>query len=92
MFGVVSRPIFPEESHGADHFLKNGAQHAHLGPFWVRGWVQIKKTCYLPLKLILKYSKHPLLCLEVYRIQLYKIQNPRNFVTTSESKMAAKIA
>ena len=34
MFGVVSRPIFSEESHGADHFLKKGAQHAHLGPFW----------------------------------------------------------
>ena len=39
MFGVVSRPIFSEESHGADHFLKKGAQHAHLGPFWARGWV-----------------------------------------------------
>ena len=42
MFGVVSRPIFPEESHGADHFLKKGAQRAHLGRFWAHGSVQIK--------------------------------------------------
>ena len=32
MFEVVSRLIFSEESDGADHFLKKGAQNAHFGP------------------------------------------------------------
>ena len=34
MFEVVSRLTFSEESDGADHFLKKGAQHAHFGPFF----------------------------------------------------------
>ena len=34
MFEVASRLFFSEESDGADHFLKKGAQHAHLAHFW----------------------------------------------------------
>ena len=77
MFGVVSRPILSEESDGADHFLKKRCTTCPFGPILDPQVGPNKKPCYLPVKLILKYSKHPVLCLEAYRIQLYKFQ--KNF-------------
>ena len=47
MFADVSRPVFSEESEGADHFLKKGAQHAHFGPFLVHSWAKLKRLCCL---------------------------------------------
>jgi hypothetical protein len=50
MFGVISKPIFSEESDGAGHFLKNGAQHAHFGPILCPLVGPNKKPCHLPEK------------------------------------------
>ena len=47
MFEVVFRLLFSEESEGADHCLKKGAQHAHFGPFLAHEWAKLKRLCCL---------------------------------------------
>ena len=61
MFKVVSRLLFPEESDGADHFLKKGAKHAHFSPLFAHEWAKLK-TLLFDISNIFLINNQQLLC------------------------------
>ena len=92
MFKVVSRLLFPEESDGADHFLKKRCPTCPFWPIVCPRVGQIKNTLLFDINNIFLINNQQLLCFWISLIHWYHFKNHRKLINVSKSKMAATIS